>query len=768
MPVDDLSIEVRDVGPLRFPVPQAQAKQLIAVARPARYGRGERTLLDRRVRDTWEVPLSRVTIDKRRWHRVLRAVLDQLRGDLGVPDGCELKTELHSMLVYGPGQFFVPHQDSEKDDAMVGSLAVTLPSTFTGGDLVVEHGRETRTYRGSKHALSLVAFYADCRHQIRPVRSGHRIVLTYNLLLRGDTAPEASAPTEAAIVEAATACFGEHFATPAAPRWRGDSAAGEPPTRLVYLLDHEYTRRGLSWDRLKGRDARRAAVLREAAERADCDVVLALADAHETWSCYEPDDRYYGRGGLGYRRWGDNEYGEDAYSEDEWPDDDPSGLDAYQVDDLIDSEVTLDSWTGAAGEPFQPVASLVGHEELCASTPSSDLKPYAAEYEGYMGNYGNTLDRWYHRGAVVLWPRQLGFRVRAEVSPEWAVEELSKLLRAGELDQARDDVKSLEPIWGRIVGDGATTSAFVSKALLVACGLDDRTLSAILLAPLRLPMLEPDHAPALLGLHDAYGEDWVSELVDDWSFGGGMWGSRPDWLSWIASLGRLSEALAAAGPGGLSVARRLAQRSWVALRDATKPRRDVASPSRRADALDELAKPVLGLLETTAVVGDTDLRDQVVGFLCDDPDGSDDLLPVMITVLREAEVREPEVRTAASLDVVARHCQRRLEARLARPPRAADDWSIELPSGCACDLCRTLGTFLTDPARQVHEWRIAKEKRQHVHMRIDGAELPVRHETRRQGRPHTLVLSKTKELFKHEEKARRLDETNLAWLMADR
>jgi hypothetical protein len=32
------------------------------------------------------------------------------------------------MLVYGKGQFFLPHQDSEKDDAMVGTLVVSLPS----------------------------------------------------------------------------------------------------------------------------------------------------------------------------------------------------------------------------------------------------------------------------------------------------------------------------------------------------------------------------------------------------------------------------------------------------------------------------------------------------------------------------------------------------------------------------------------------------------------------------------------------------------------
>ena len=32
-------------------------------------------------------------------------------------------------------------------------------------------------------------------------------------------------------------------------------------------------------------------------------------------------------------------------------------------------------------------------------------QPYSLEYEGYMGNWGNTLDRWYHRAAVVVWPR---------------------------------------------------------------------------------------------------------------------------------------------------------------------------------------------------------------------------------------------------------------------------------------------------------------------------------------------------------------------------
>jgi predicted 2-oxoglutarate/Fe(II)-dependent dioxygenase YbiX len=238
---DDLHLEVSGVGPIRFPVSRAQARKLAGIARPARYGKGERTLMDARVRDTGEIPKSRVKIDRRRWNLTLLPVLDRLRHDLGIPDGSTLRAQMHSMLVYGPGQFFLPHQDSEKSDDMVGTLVVTLPSSFKGGAFVIEHRGEKVTYRASKQALSFVAFYADCRHEVRPVTEGYRIVLTYNLSLE-------LVPTTAlddATVDELAVLIREHFATPVpAPSWSAD-APREPPARLIYLLDHQYSQRGL-------------------------------------------------------------------------------------------------------------------------------------------------------------------------------------------------------------------------------------------------------------------------------------------------------------------------------------------------------------------------------------------------------------------------------------------------------------------------------------------------------------------------------------------
>jgi hypothetical protein len=51
-----------------------------------------------------------------------------------------------------------------------------------------------------------------------------------------------------------------------------------------------------------------------------------------------------------------------------------------------------------------------------------------------------------------------------------------------------------------------------------------------------------------------------------------------------------------------------------------------------------------------------------------------------------------------------------------------------------------------------------------VHHTLDVHELPVRHETRRAGRPYTLVLTKNDALVERERQARRRDEADLAWL----
>src|SRR6266550_7376142 len=143
VPARDVRLTVAGAGPISLPVKAQQAKRMIASARPARFGRGEQTLMDLCVRDTWEITPDQVTLTGLDWD----AILAEVRDGLGLPARARLRAEPHALLVYGKGQFFVPHQDSEKDDAMVGTLVVSLPSAHTGGELAVEHCGESVTYR---------------------------------------------------------------------------------------------------------------------------------------------------------------------------------------------------------------------------------------------------------------------------------------------------------------------------------------------------------------------------------------------------------------------------------------------------------------------------------------------------------------------------------------------------------------------------------------------------------------------------------------------
>ena len=216
----DVRLAVAGAGPVSFPVKAPQAKRMIATARPARFGRGEQTLTDLSVRDTWEITPDQVSLTGLDWD----AILAEVRDELGLPARARLRAEPHALLVYGKGQFFLPHQDSEKDDTMIGTLVVSLPSSHTGGELVIEHNDKTVAYPASATEVSVAAFYADCRHEVKPVRTGYRVTFTCNLLLDSDPAGEVVVEPSA---EAAR-YLSDHF-TNRVSRWEGDDR--QPPNR---------------------------------------------------------------------------------------------------------------------------------------------------------------------------------------------------------------------------------------------------------------------------------------------------------------------------------------------------------------------------------------------------------------------------------------------------------------------------------------------------------------------------------------------------------
>lgn len=636
--MDCLSLAVEGFGPVRFPVTPANARKLAGLGQPARFGRGEQTLTDPDVRDTWEIPRHLVHTE---WDPgVLEVILETVKEELGLPNAARLTANLHSLLVYEPNQFFLAHQDSEKDDSMVATLVVTLPSSYTGGELVVSHNEESKAYRGSKTALSFVAFYADCRHEVLRVKSGNRITLTYNLLLHGNTSRPAG---EEGTVADLTDLLREHFRTPV-PRYYG-GPAGDPPNRLVYLLDHEYTERGLGWRRLKGADASRAALLRSAAAKAGCEAILALADVKTTHSAFPAYE------GYGYREhWGWDDYY--SHDEDEDPGEGTGGEREYDVQELIDSEVTLTHWTGPDGARLEETTLYVDGSQVCASTPTGDLKPYSSEYEGYMGNWGNTLDRWYHRAAVIVWPADRAFANRAETSPAWALDELAATASAGDVAAAQAAAATLASFWdgavrARTADHRGGAAGLFGKALRAADELADAETAAMLLRPFRVENLAAAQAGPFGKIAGRYGQQWAATLLQTW-FGGDqpawVYGAGLDRTQWVADqLPGLCAGLHATGSAGVAAAQRLLDLAWEWAGQQIGAVLAWPSPSYRSKQLSDLGKPLAAILTAAAAIEAASTRDTACRYVRDQQDA---VTALEMSALRAAKSRRNGTRSA--------------------------------------------------------------------------------------------------------------------------
>src|SRR5260370_33608013 len=112
-----------------------------------------------------------------------------------------------------------------------------------------------------------------------------------------------------------------------------------------------------------------------------------------------------------------------------------------------------------------------------------------------MGNWGNRMDGWHHRAALVVGPQHQAFAARAEASPLWALGTLSARLGAGGAAQAQELTATLAPFWPRVARREAARG-FFGEALRIARELDEPARAASLVTPLRVHVRGRRHAPA--------------------------------------------------------------------------------------------------------------------------------------------------------------------------------------------------------------------------------------------------------------------------------
>ena len=727
-------IEVEGADSLSFPITVEQARSLATAAEPAPYGRGEETLVDSSVRACRQVDAARVRITGGAWHDTLAQVVGQAATGLGCPPE-RTSAQLYKLLVYEPGGFFAPHRDTEKVDGMVATLVVSLPVAGSGGELVVRHREreavvELRTDEPSE--LAFAAFYADCVHEIRPVTAGHRVVLVYHLVVRG----------AAAAVLRAAPDFGAQEEQIAAQlrNWEATSAAGD---KLVWMLEHQYSEEGLSFDVLKNADAALGRVLARAAQRA-CHVLYAAILSIYEWGTVDDSGDF--------PDWDDP----DDY---DWDDDDDEDWDDEQI---VSTRELYGLVAPDGSRPDYGALPLLAEELL----PAGALDGVEPDHEDtkVTGNEGVQKSRSYRRAALVLWPRgrTLGTLARGgiEGAVAWFADDLARLeddpsarrhlcglaaqlidtwpepdamrfYRRRDTGGAQQGLRDALRLLHRL-GDEATTRRFLQEVVTrhYSSGENEELLAmAAVIAPATLQAWLPEFTAE----NFAHFTEGVLDL---------LWRLCPRADSSAEASGHRRSALAAAAH---SVCRTLPVVVGAAPDVGPSP-----GFRRGASHVRPLSAQAIGaLLGLTWYCAPAAAADEVAALLAQQPAAAppDRALPQALAELAAHGGMTGAVAGRAGFATLWRHSASFLLARSAAPPEQPRDWIIETRIACDCEHCARLQAFCADPADTTIRFRMRQDLRLHVESAITTGQLDIDCQTERRGSPHTLICTKNRATY---------------------
>jgi len=738
------SLVIEGVGVISFPVPQDQAREIIAqAAERAPYGRGEKTLVDETVRKVWQIAPGKIKLGGKGWAAHFNQMVARAAADLGC-EGVAVSAEFYKLLIYDEGGFFVAHRDSEKTGGMFGTLVVVLPSEHEGGELIVRHsGRQVEVDLRAREAgeVRYAAFYADCEHEVRPITSGHRICLIYNLIQQtksGRILPCAPDHREAIALSAGLL-----------RKW---AKQADGPQKIVYLLEHHYTQAGLSCGALKNGDAALAKVLREAAIQADCALHLGIVHIEESgWAEYTGS--YGGRSSR-------------------WDDEDDDDAEDYEIGEVCDWRHYLSHWRNGNDEVVDFGEIPLNKDELLPPGGLDDEEPDESHFSEATGNAGAEFERTYLRAALVIWPQNRFNAICLSAGASAALARLGQLVDAANLapeghgrERAQGAVRDLARLiphhWQSDELEGERLTLFLEH--LVRMG--------------EAPLIEELSRPLLGDCYDGLQNEVLAACV-------GVLGSQRAGILFAELFGkrgatkpasclRLWLRLAQEAASGLDIASML-EKSAAALithfvaclleRRSSRPVFADQEDSGEEDAEDDSP-----LVASSLPTGRQEPVGMTPGLVVDflrilHGRGYASLeVEVATGMMKNTLVFSPESILVPALEQIQageapfdspvlaplwRHCTGYFLSRSEHPPAPPRDWAQPVKIGCNCVDCRELQTFVRDPLQQEYRFRVRKERRQHLHQQIDRARLDMTHVTERKGSPQTLVCTKTRDTYK--------------------
>ena len=722
-------MSVRPVGTIAFPILEAQARSLADAADRAPYGRGPDTVLDPSVRNCWQIDANRVQLSGASWEKTFRSILESVADGLGCPrDG--LSAQLYKLLVYEQGGFFSEHRDTEKVDGMIATLVVALPTAGQGGELVVRHLDREATIDlqvDELGELAYAAFYADCVHRTKPVESGHRVSLVFNVIMKPSfRSALPGLPDYSGQINEISGILSEWAET------------GQGPRKIVWLLEHAYSQVGLSQSTFKGLDDTVGQALARAADRSGCVLHGATLSIEE--SCL-PEDEAIGGYGLQI---------------------DFTGR-SCPIEEVFESSYTLESWAepDLTGSELPEIPLL--EEEALPAGSLDDAEPDEQTLFEASGNEGVSLERSYRLAAFVLWPRSREVSVIADGSIDAAIQYAERMLAIGQANrdapvtggelvsklidcwpQERRDVYS-RPFPVPFLDRGDKGDRSLPSMLELLSRVSDEEQSARFLCEVVAKQYDAKMNDALVPFLRTAKRSTLVEFLP--AFMQANIPLRPgDALALLTALRMNPPGRDRSDwEGVLRVALRAAVQ---ALPEAVAPTLAEGEPEWRRPKPQTLdADNVCDLFAASHSLALDSESERATDLMSRYPEQVDPVRTIP-KALNKLCRTVPGFGRSPAFVAMWHHSSRCLLERSATPPEAPADERIEAPIPCPCDYCEELKAFCLDREAKTKRFRAIQDVRRHIESSIARANLDIDYRTETYGRPYTLVCEKVPKSYR--------------------
>jgi predicted 2-oxoglutarate/Fe(II)-dependent dioxygenase YbiX len=353
-------LEIQGIDEIGFPINPLQIKEIIKVAHKAPFGKGSQTVLDSTVRSAWEIDADKISFKNKDWEVFIANIVEQIKPNLGIETHA-VAANLYKMLIYEEGDFFLAHKDSEKEKGMFGTLIVGLPSMHTGGELVIQFDGKTEVIDFSQPAaaykIPFVAFYADCQHEIKPITSGFRVCLVYNLA-------QTKGKEKIQLYQ-----LGSYVEKLSVILRTEEEKKEEQNILKTILLGHQYTPSNFTMEALKLNDRPKAEALILAAQKAGFYAKLGLVTSYQSGALEED----YKQRSSKYNR------SRSYYDDDEYDNDDELAKNGT-MGEIYDEYIEIEHWMQDGIPPLRNIQ--LKEKDLIAAITLNEDEPIEKEAEG--------------------------------------------------------------------------------------------------------------------------------------------------------------------------------------------------------------------------------------------------------------------------------------------------------------------------------------------------------------------------------------------------